>query len=262
MEQICAAGGTAVASYASVATPEGGQAIVDTALDAFGTVDVVINNAGILRAAPIADATVDDLHLTVAVHLLGAFYVSQPAFRVMSERRYGRLVFTSSSAGLFGFETEAVYGAAKAGLIGLVNGFGIEGTPFGIRVNAVMPNAITRMADTIFPEAAERLAHATADGVSTVPAQMTFHDEPHDVTVLVTYLASEACDRTQHVYSVLGNRFARVFSGVTSGWQAPLGAVPTAEDVVADLAEIEDRTRYSIPHHIADEMRAAGEAVR
>jgi NAD(P)-dependent dehydrogenase (short-subunit alcohol dehydrogenase family) len=252
------AGGTAVPSYDSIATLEGGTAVVDTALDEFGAVDVVINNAGILRPAPIPDVSRDEFEATVAVHLLGSFYVSQAAFRVMAANSYGRLVFTTSSAALFGIETEVAYAAAKAAVIGLVNVFGIEGEKVGVRANAVMPNAITRMADALAPEAAARLAATTSlERGARPPFELSFHDRPHDVEAMVTYLSSEECAVTQSVYSVLGDRFARVFTGVTPGWHAPTGSVPTPEDIALHLGEIEDEDGYGVPRHLGEEIKHA-----
>jgi NAD(P)-dependent dehydrogenase (short-subunit alcohol dehydrogenase family) len=252
------AGGTAVPSYESIVTMEGGTAVIDTALEEFGTVDVVINNAGILCPALIPDVSRDEFELTAAVHLMGSFYVSQAAFRVMAANSYGRLVFTTSSAGLFGIETEVAYASAKAAVVGLVNVFGIEGAKFGIRANAVMPNAITRMADALAPEAIAGLAEASSLERGTEPrVELTFHDQPHDVEAMVTYLASEECAITQRVYSVLGNRFARVFASVTSGWHTPPGSVPTPEDVAVHLGEIDDETGYGVPRHVGEEIKHA-----
>ena len=250
------AGGTAVPSYDSIATLEGGASVVGTALDEFGTVDVVINNAGILCPAPIPDVTRDELERTVAVHLLGSFYVSQAAFRVMAANSYGRVVFTTSSAGLFGIETEVAYAAAKAAVVGLVNVFGIEGNKVGVRVNAVMPNAMTRMGASLAPEATAGLAEAASPPAGASPRfDLSFPDLPHDVEAMVTYLASEECQVTQRVYSVLGNRFARVFTGVTPGWHAPAGSVPRPEDIRAHLAEIEDQEGYGVPTHVGEEIK-------
>jgi NAD(P)-dependent dehydrogenase (short-subunit alcohol dehydrogenase family) len=258
VELIRQSGGTAVPSYDSIATLEGGTAVIDTALNEFGTVDVVINNAGILRPAPIPDVSRDEFEGTVAVHLLGSFYVSQAAFRVMAANSYGRLVFTTSSAAMFGIETEVAYAAAKASVIGLVNVFAIEGAKVGVRANAVMPNAITRMADALTPEAAAGIAGTTSlEPGARPPFELSFHEQPHDVEAMVTYLASAECAVTQNVYSVLGNRFARVFSGVTPGWHAPAGSVPTPEDIAAHVGEIENEDGYGVPRHLGEEIKHA-----
>ncbi|HEU5323339.1 MAG TPA: SDR family NAD(P)-dependent oxidoreductase, partial [Methylomirabilota bacterium] len=141
VKQIVEAGGKAVANYDSVSTPQGGEAIVKAALDNFGRVDVVINNAGILRDKTFAKLAPEDLEIVLDVHLKGAFYVSQPAFRVMKEQNYGRLLFTASGAGIFGNFGQANYASAKAGLVGLVRTLALEGARSNIAVNAIAPVA-------------------------------------------------------------------------------------------------------------------------
>src|SRR5262249_51070510 len=132
-------GGAALAEASSVATAEGGGAIVQTALDAFGSVEIVINNAGPLRNAAFGELLIEDVRDVLDTHLAGAFHVTQPAYRHMKAARYGRIIFTSSSAGMFGSPWQANYGAAKAGLVGLSNVVAIEGARHGINANAVMP---------------------------------------------------------------------------------------------------------------------------
>ena len=128
VEEIESAGGEAIPNYDSVSSPEGGEAIIGAALDAFGKVDVVINNAGILRDRSFSNMTLEDLHGVLDTHLKGAFYVSMPAFKVMKENSYGRFVHTSSNSGIFGNFGQSNYGAAKMGLVGLSNVLAIEGS--------------------------------------------------------------------------------------------------------------------------------------
>src|SRR6185503_18222370 len=127
VEEIERAGGVAVASYESVASPEGGEAIVRTAVDRFGRVDAVVSNAGVFDSVPFDELSPADWRRMLSVHLDGGFYLGQPAFRAMKSRGYGRFVFIVSSAGLFGQPLEAHYAAAKSGLVGLTNVIAIEG---------------------------------------------------------------------------------------------------------------------------------------
>jgi NAD(P)-dependent dehydrogenase (short-subunit alcohol dehydrogenase family) len=237
VDEIKAVGGEAVPSYDSVSTPEGGENIVKTAVDAFGKVDIVINNAGILRDKSFAKLTWEDLDAVLDVHLKGAFYVSQPAFKVMKENGYGRFVFTSSNPGVFGNFGQTNYGAAKMGLVGLSNILAIEGAKAGIKSNVVCPVAATRMTMELLGPAADALQAET-------------------VTPLVTFLASEACELTHEIFSAAGGRYARVFIGLAPGWFGGKGHVPTAEDVLDNLDKIENRDGYIVPESIQDELGA------
>ena len=145
VEEISAAGGTAVASHDSVDSPEGGEAIVRTAVESFGRLDAVVSNAGIFNSIPFDELTPDDWRRMLRVHLDGGFYLAQPAFRVMKKQGYGRFVFISSTAGMFGQHLEAHYAAAKAGLVGLTNIIALEGAPHGILANTVLPTGFSRM---------------------------------------------------------------------------------------------------------------------
>jgi len=237
VKEIEAAGGIAAANYDSVSTPEGGEAIVKTALDNFGRVDIVINNAGILRDKSFANLADEDLKIVLDVHLRGAFYVSQPAFRNMKENGYGRFVFTASGAGVFGNFGQTNYGAAKMGLVGLMNVLAVEGAKYGIKANTILPVAKTRLTEGLLGPMAENL-------------------NPECVTPLVTYLVSEQCELTHEMFDVGGGRYARVFIGMCPGWVAGPGAKPSAEEVMANLGKIRDPQGYTIPTSIADEMKA------
>lgn len=237
--EIRAAGGEAVASYDSVAEPEGGENIVRTALEAFGTVDAVINNAGILRDKSFANLEAGDAHAVLDVHLRGAFHVTGPAFRVMKERGYGRIVFTSSASGLFGNFGQANYGAAKMGLVGLMNVTAVEGAKYGIMANAIAPVAATRMTENLLGPLRE-------------------HVSPDCVTPMAVFLASEQCEFTHQIWTAGGGRFGRVFLGVNQGWFAGPGAVPSAEQVRDHLEEIRDIGSYIVPDSSADELKILG----
>ncbi len=233
--EIEALGGEAVASYDSVATPEGGAAITETALDAFGTVDIVINNAGILRDKSFANLDPADLDAVLDVHLKGAFFVTQPAFRVMKEKGYGRLVFTSSNAGILGNFGQSNYGAAKAGLVGLSNVLAIEGAKYNIKSNVIAPIARTRMTEELLGPLAELM-------------------DPEQVAAMVVYLASEECPFTHEIFSAGGGRYARFFIGATPGWFAGAGVVPTVEEVRDHLDEIRSTEGYELFGSISDEI--------
>lgn len=239
VDEITGAGGEAVASYDSVSTVEGGAAIVQTALDAYGTVDIVINNAGILRDRSLAKMDLADVRAVLDVHLQGAFNVSLPAFRVMKERGYGRFVFASSASGLFGNFGQANYGAAKAGLVGLSNVIAIEGEKYEIRSNAVAPIAKTRMTEDLLGPFAEMVA-------------------PEQVTPMVVYLCSEASQSTHEIFTVGGGRYGRVFIGTNQGWFAGPGEVPSVEDVKENLETIRDISDYVIPSSNNEEIMLLG----
>jgi NAD(P)-dependent dehydrogenase (short-subunit alcohol dehydrogenase family) len=249
VEEIQAIGGIAAASYDSVASPAGGRRIVENCLDAFGRLDAVINNAGNLRYAPFDELGDEDVEAVVGTHLLGAFHVSRPAFRAMKQDGGGRFVFTSSGAGLFGNARQAHYSAAKAGLLGLMNAVAIEGEPYGIRANCVLPVAHTRMAEgtdtsQIRPRDAARMAGFEKLG-DTLAADF--------VTPFVVFLASDECAVTQQAFSAAWGRYARVFVAATPGWYGPRDAPAAPEDVRDHLPEIEDRSRYFVPSSVFDE---------
>ena len=243
VKEINEAGGTAVANYDSVSTPEGGEGIVKTALDNFGRCDIVINNAGILRDKSFTKLEPENLEIVLDVHLKGAFFVSQPAFRAMKENNYGRFVFTASGAGIFGNFGQTNYGAAKMGLVGLSTVLAVEGAKNNIKCNTIAPIARTRLTEQLLGPMAEQL-------------------DPHHVTPLVVYLVSEACELTHEIFDVGGGRYARIFLGMGEGWTAPKGSDATAEDIAANLDAVRSTDNFVIPDSIAGEMKAAMEALK
>ncbi|MEZ5270823.1 MAG: SDR family oxidoreductase [Ilumatobacteraceae bacterium] len=231
VDEIKALGGEAVADTNSVATPEGGKAIVQTALDAYGTVDVVINNAGILRDKAFHNMEPDLMNPVFDVHLKGAFHVTQPAWVVMREKGYGRIVSTSSAAGIFGNFGQTNYGAAKMGLVGFTRVLAVEGAKYNIKANAIAPLALTRMTETIMGALGDKL-------------------DPGLVSPLVAFLAHEDCPVSGEVFSVGGGRVAQVFLGETKGYfKADLGL----EDVRDNWGTITDQAGYAVPHNLAEE---------
>lgn len=240
VDEIKSAGGEAAANYDSVSTEEGGAAIIQTAVDEFGGVDIVVNNAGILRDKSFANMEFAEIEAVLEVHLRGAFYVSQPAFRVMKDNGYGRLVFTSSNAGLFGNFGQANYGAAKAGLVGLSNVLAIEGMKYSIRSNVIAPVARTRMTEDLLGPFAEMV-------------------DPSQVTPMVVYLCSEANEYTHEIFTAGGGRYGRVFIGTNKGWFAGQRAVPSVEELSEHLDEIRDITEHIVPSNVNDELMLLGQ---
>ena len=242
VREIADRGGEAVANYDSVATPESGAAIVQTALDAFGTVDVVINNAGILRDRSFGNLTIEELQAVMEVHLLGAFYVSLPAFPVMKEAGYGRFVFTSSNAGIFGNFGQTNYGAAKAGLVGFSNVLAIEGAKYNIKSNVIAPVARTRLTEELLGPLTELL-------------------DPDQVTPMVVYLCSEANQFTHEIFTAGGGRYGRIFVGTNQGWFSGMKVVPSVEEIREHLDEIRDISDYEIPMSSTEEIMLIAKAM-
>ena len=236
---IESAGGEAVANYDSVSTAEGGAAIVQSALDAWGTVDIVVNNAGILRDKSFAKMSFDEIDAVIDVHLRGAFHVSQPAFAVMKEKGYGRFVHTSSNSGILGNFGQANYGAAKMGLVGLSNVLAIEGIKYDIRSNVIAPVAKTRMTEDLLGPLAE-------------------HFDPKQVMPMVVYLCSEQNRFTHEIFSAGGGRFARFFIGMNEGWFAGASEVPSAEQVAEHLDVIRDIDSFEVPASSSEEIGLIG----
>lgn len=216
--EITAAGGEAIACSASVATREGGEAIVAAALENFGRIDILVHNAGNVRRGSLKQLSYDDFDAVLDVHLRGAFHVVRPAFPLMCAAGYGRIVLTSSIGGLYGNHDVANYAAAKAGVIGLSNVAAIEGAAEGVQCNVIVPAAVTRMAEGIDTSAYPPMG---ADLVAPV----------------VGWLAHESCSVTGEVFIALAGRVARAVIAESPGVCRPSW---TIEDVGSHL----DAIRY------------------
>ena len=231
-KEINDAGGVAVANGDTVSTPEGGAAIIKTALDAFGRVDIVINNAGILRDKTFHHMGTAEIDSVIDVHLKGAFYVTQPAWIKMREQGYGRIVNTSSSSGIIGNFGQANYGAAKMGLVGLTRVLAQEGSKHNIKVNALAPVAKTRMTEEILGPMVDKVT-------------------PDLVAPIVAWLCHEDCPVSGEIYSAAGGRIARMFIGLTPGYYNP---TLTLEDVRDNFEQIRNEEGYIVPVKTGDEF--------
>ena len=231
VDEIRAAGGEAVANHDSVSTPEGGEGIIQTAVDAYGRVDIVINNAGIVRDKTFHNMTPDLVDPVIDVHLKGAFNVTRPAWIRMREQGYGRIVSTSSAAGIFGNFGQANYGAAKMGLVGFSRVLAAEGAKYNIKANVIAPLALTRMTENLMGAVGDKL-------------------DPALVTPIVAWLSHEDCDVSGEIYSVGGGRVARVFIGETQGYFTPNLSL---EDIRDNWEQIRNTDGYQIPANLPEE---------
>jgi NAD(P)-dependent dehydrogenase (short-subunit alcohol dehydrogenase family) len=234
-EEIVALGGTAVAEHSSVATPEGGQAIVQRALDEFGQLDILVNNAGNIALSSFAKLDVGAIDRILDVHLGGAFYVTQPAYRAMLPRKQGSIIFTVSGVASFGNLGASTYGAGKGGILGLLSVLKLEAARHGIRVNAVAPMAQTRLA-----------ADADLDEYTRISEQAV---SPDLVAPVVVYFASDECALTGEVWSVGSGTVARLFTARARGYfkHPDEEGMLTVEDVAEHVADIRDLRDFVSP---------------
>ena len=210
-----------MASYDSVSTPEGGEAIVNKAIDTYGKLDILINNAGVLRDKSLAKMEPQDWNIVMSVHLDGAYNVSRPAFLKMRENGYGRIILTSSASGLYGNFGQTNYGAAKLALVGFMNTLKIESEKHNIKVNTIAPTARTRLTEDVLPpDLADKL-------------------KPEFIAPLVLYLCSEQCPVTGAIYNAGMGYYNRVALMTGSGVQLHGGTeIPTPEDVAKNIGKI------------------------
>jgi NAD(P)-dependent dehydrogenase (short-subunit alcohol dehydrogenase family) len=226
VEEIRLAGGTALANYDNIATEAGAQSLVDAAVGEFGTLDGVVNNAGILRDGAFHKMSTENWDAVLKVHLYGGFHVTRAAWPHLREKKFGRIVMATSTSGLFGNFGQANYGSAKLGLVGLINTLAIEGAKYGILANAVAPMAATRMTtDVAPPELLEKL-----------PATQ--------VAPVVGYLCSEQCTDTASVYVVGGGNIKRVAQFQNKGLS--FSEPPTVDELTSRWAEISDLSNVEV----------------
>jgi NAD(P)-dependent dehydrogenase (short-subunit alcohol dehydrogenase family) len=222
--QIVATGGKAVGDGSDVSSVGGAEALIASAIEHFGRIDILINNAGIIRWAGLPEADADNLAQHLAVHVGGSFNTARAAWPHFVAQNYGRIVMTTSS-GLFGLPTNVSYAAAKGGVIGLTRSLAVAGAKKGIRVNALAPAAMTRMAGPASGEPDPQMA-------------------PELVAPLAAFLAHESCPVTGEIYAAGAGRFARIFIASTPGY---VGAGATVEDIAEHWSAINDEAGYGIP---------------
>jgi NAD(P)-dependent dehydrogenase (short-subunit alcohol dehydrogenase family) len=237
VDEINAAGGEAVACTESVATADGGTAVIQAALDRYGRIDILIHNAGIVRRGSLKEMTYEDFDAVLDVHLRGAFHVIRPAFPVMCDAGYGRIVLTSSIGGVYGSRDVVNYAAAKAGVIGLSNTVALEGVSAGVKCNVIVPAAVTRMAEGLDTSAYPPMG-------------------PELVAPAVAWLAHESCSITGEILIAIAGRVARVMTTETPGVYRPSWSI---EEVGEDIAAIRDTTNPLtfpvVPDGHADHIR-------
>ncbi len=228
VSQIVEAGGTATSDGNDVSTVAGAQALIDSAIEHYGRLDILINNAGIMRWAGLPEVDADNLDKHLAVHVGGSFNTCRAAWPLFADQGYGRIVMTTSS-GVFGLPTNTSYAAAKGAVIGLTRSMATAGRKKGIKVNALAPAAMTRMAGP--PSGAVDEA---------VDPQMA----PELVAPMAAFLAHETCPVTGEIYAAGAGRFARIFVASTPGYVDPAA---TVEDIAANWAVINDEAGYTVP---------------
>jgi NAD(P)-dependent dehydrogenase (short-subunit alcohol dehydrogenase family) len=236
--EIVDAGGRAIADTSDVSTVVGGQSLIDAAVDGFGRIDIVVNNAGIIRFGSLPDVDADNLESHLAVHVGGSFNTTRAAWPHMVDQGYGRIVMTTST-GMFGRPDNLGYATAKAGVIGMTRSLTAAGSAHGIKVNLIAPSASTRM---VLP----------SDKRGSPPPPLPPGMEPELVAPMVAFLAHEDCEVSGEIYLAGAGRFARIFIAATEGYVHPHPERLTIEDVAQNWAAINDETGYYKPANLMD----------
>src|SRR5215469_7221254 len=238
VKQIEASGGAAVANYADVSTVEGGKSVIDAALEHFGGIDIVVNNAGNMVWGSLPEASIETIEAHWAVHVRGSFNTLHAAWPHFLEKNYGRAVLTTS-VGMFGLPDNLGYATAKASMIGMAKSLTVARRKANITVNCIAPNAVTRLgARTPAEQAAQEAMAPMMDPALVAP--------------MVAYLAHESCDVSGEVFVAGAGRFARLFVGVTPGYVHPGVTGVTVDDVAANWAAINDEAGYYVPGTLMD----------
>lgn len=244
VREIREQGGEAVATTASVATPEGGHAIIETALDNYGRIDILIHNAGNVRFGSLEELPQEDFEAVLKVHLMGAFHVVRPAFPVMAKANYGRIVLTSSIGGLYSNPNNVPYATAKSGMIGMNNVVALEGAAKGIKSNIILPGAMTRLGGSM-------------DTTNFPPV------DPELVAPVVAWLAHETCSITGEMLVSMAGRVARALIAETEGIYRPSW---TIEDVAENIGAIRDSGKLwmipPVPSGFSEHMQRSFAMVR
>ncbi len=238
VDEIKAAGGNAVANYDSVSEREGAENMIKTALDAFGSIDILVNNAGILRDKSFTKMEDADWDAVIAVHLKGSYFCTKAAWPHMRERKFGRIVMTSSASGIYGNFGQTNYSAAKSALLGFGQTLALEGEKYNVRTNIIAPVAVSRMTESLMPP--------------------NIHDliKPEFVSPLVVYLCSEHCDANGEVYEVGAGAFCRIETLRAKGYRVkPTGEI-TVEQIAEHWNEVNDMTDAEIIRSIGESTQA------
>ena len=246
VDEIIAAGGVAMANSDSVATREGAESMVSAALTEFGRLDILINNAGIIRNRTFLNIGEYEFEPILDVHVKGCFFVTRPAYEHMKNVGYGRIINTSSGSGLFGSFGQSAYSAAKAAIYGFTRTLAIEGARYGIHVNAIAPGALTRMTGDVMGDDS-----VMADVTGLTGEDLAYQMGPQQVAPAVAYLAHESCLLNGETLSASGGRVGRAFMGVTKGiYEEDL----TIESVAHRVDEICNEDDYLVPDNVDQEI--------
>jgi Dehydrogenases with different specificities (related to short-chain alcohol dehydrogenases) len=250
--EIRALGGKAEASHDDISRADGGANLAAFTEEKFGQIDVLINNAGYLRPGEMRALDLEDLQSVLGIHLFGTFHVTLPVWKTMQQRRYGRIVMTSSSSS-FGHAGNVAYSAAKAAMFGLTQTLALEGESYGIRVNSILPVATSEIAKD------NPLGGVAHGPLAQALVKLGDRRPPSSVAHIVAYLASRDCSVSGHSYSAIAGRYARAFIGVTQGWLAEDGSKVTAEAIADHIGEIDDLDHFSVPASLVAEIQAVAE---